>query len=119
MIDKRTAAELLELPHLTDNERIYLEDLVDNRLGKWTGRQVESLQRQMHYILERVTTPLACPNCEAPVPEIAARTKVNPGDDDHRCPACLRGLRYCLALIGGEQYWTVQPLAPQKEEARG
>lgn len=119
MIDKRKAAELLELPYLTSNERIYLEDLFDDRLGKWTARQMESFQRQMAYILERVTAPLACPNCEAPVPEIDGRTKVNPGDGDHRCPVCQRGLRYCLGLIGGEQYWTVQPLARQKEEARG
>jgi hypothetical protein len=119
MIDKDKATALLELPHLTDNERTYLEDLVDGRLGKWSARQAEHFQSQIAYILEHAVRPLACPNCETPIAEIAARTKDNARDDDHRCPACLRGLRYCVGLIDGAQYWTVQPLAQQKEAARG
>lgn len=116
MINPQKATELLALPYLTNNERVYLEDAENGRLGQWSGRLTLGMQGQMEYLLERSSAPLGCPNCEAPVPEIAARSKQNARDDDHRCPFCERSLRYCLSLIGGEQYWAVQPLRVEQEE---
>lgn len=119
MIDQESATALLELPHLTPTERIYLEDVRDDRLGQWTGRLPLGLQGQMEYVLEQLTYPLACPNCQAPTPEIAARTVDNARDDDHRCPNCLRPLSYHISMIGGEQLWTVQPLRADTEHVHG
>jgi hypothetical protein len=65
----------------------------------------------MVYLARMQLHPLRCPNCTkslAVVDAISRRAETGSGDD-YECCHCHAKVRYCLSLIGGEQYWTLEP----------
>jgi len=93
---------LLMLPYLDEDEVAYLTNKMSFEQEVRAG--------QIEFLLKRDVLPMACPACKRGVPEIASRTKANPSSDDHRCPHenCGAALKHCIALIGGEPFWTLQ-----------
>jgi hypothetical protein len=90
---------LLTLPYLHEREVHYLTNKMTYE-EEWRAGQIE-------FLLKRDVIPLECPACHQGVPEIAARTKDDPKSEDHRCPHCTAKLTHCIALIGGEPFWTL------------
>jgi len=108
---------------LTDPEILAAQKILQKYLAV---PPVTEIERQAHYVANRLREPVPCPLCSQPCPPYLAHVAWQMADqpltrdmvldqltghtpdDDHTCPHCGAGLLHILT-IQGQQLWSIRP----------
>jgi hypothetical protein len=100
-------------PTLEDYEQLYTITFTDfERMLLREKTLLTPLDKQHRYLLQMALTPLKCPGCQGVICQRSAgwqTEETSRPDDAYECPFCHAKLTWGLALIGGDQWFTLNP----------